>query len=134
MPELHLIERDGLSFSDLARILERHRLDTLVDARPSDEPGDFSYPVLAALCSAFGYGYLRRGGNLGAQPTTDFERAALAASMGSLAQLARHGRVGLLTATDAPHLSLAAAAAGLTLVVADPSGAVRAYEDHLPLE
>lgn len=134
MHDLYLIRRSELTYSDLAARLEAHRIDTLVDARPSDEPGDFSFSVLAALCSASGYGYLRRGDRLGTPPNGDREAAALAAAVGSLAELAKAGRVALLVTTDPGFLSMPSVANGLALRTITDAGTVAPYEDHLPID
>ncbi len=138
--ELFVVERGQLTFSQLARILDALTIDTLVDIRASDEPGDFAYGVLSALCSAFGYGYLRRGDQLGRSdhgapdhgaPVHD--PAATKAALGSMAELARHGRISLLTDVDPAHLSTPAAELGLALRSVTADGAIRPYEDHLPI-
>ena len=134
MHDLFLIHRSDLSYSELAKLLELHRVDTVVDARSSDEPGDFSFSVLGALCSAFGFGYLRRGDRLAPAPVGDRDREALSTAVGSLAEVAKHSRVALLVDADLEHLPPAARAHGLLLFSIAKSGVVRLYEDHLPMQ
>lgn len=134
MHDVFLVQRSDLTYSDLAGLLDAARIDTLVDARPSDEPGDFSFPVLGALCSAFGFGYLRRGDRLGLPATAPAGAEALAAAVGGLRELARHGRVAVLCDREMDHLAEPARAHGLGLAHLQATGTVRRFEDHLPVD
>lgn len=134
MHDVFLVQRSDLTYSDLAGLLDGARIDTLVDARPSDEPGDFSFAVLGALCSAFGFGYLRRGERLGPSAAGPGEREALDVAMGGLRELARHGRVALLCNGAMDHLAAPAQAHGLALAHLQANGTIRPFEDHLPVD
>lgn len=134
MHDVYLVQRADLTYSELAALLDGARIDTLVDARPSDEPGDFSFSVLGALCSAFGFGYLRRGDRLGSPPTDPASHEALAAAVGGVHELVKHGRVALLSNGSMDHLSQPASALGLSLAHLMKPGVVRPFEDHLPVD
>lgn len=134
MHDVYLVQRSDLTYSDLAGLLDAARIDTLVDARASDEPGDFSFSVLGALCSAFGFGYLRRGDRLGQSVAGPGEGEALAAAVGGLRELAKHGRVALLCDGDMDHLATPVQTHGLSLAHLQASGTIRPFEDHFPVD
>lgn len=134
MHDVYLVQRSDLTYSDLAGLLDAARIDTLVDVRPSDEPGDFSFSVLGALCSAFGFGYLRRSYLLGQSAAGPGKDEALAAAVGGVRELARHGRVALLCNGDMDHLATPAQAHGLSLAHLQAPGTIRPFEDHLPVD